>query len=285
MKNKIYLEIIVFILILFPEAISLSASSELYDSNGGVVTGSICDSEEYTYVQDTDVQYQYIVILDENNELLEMIPSNQKESTIEIPKGEDAIKIVAVDYNNGKYNISNVSPIEFSVLNCNSASSSQEIKKDKYSQKRLQATVDITDDKLTFTPPSDPSITNYSLNYQFLKEGRLKELDFSETNKQTINLNNNNVVQVQENYKKNGKNKENYYEIEITGNNYIIRNLSSFEIRQIHFKNFINFKIVAAIILLLLILIFIICIRRKAKRKYKKSLKATMDLKRRRNID
>ncbi len=245
MLKKVSIFALIFILM----PLSLNAEQILYDENSNVVaSGSdICANQVYTLLDDVNTSRRSIFVLDEKNYIKDVINTNKKETKVKFPSNINNIKLLLVNKVDDKYDFSNSYYTEYNVKDC-----SLEKITNNYSEDRLK--YDLTYDNGSFTYAGD-SKDSYELTYQTDKSKKMKSVPFNEPLQIESDTK---VVQLHESYKEKDKDVNKYYEINIIDEEtFVIRKVKSLDIKEIKFKNFINYKfLIIAILAFIFFLLF-----------------------------
>ncbi len=245
MLKKITILVLTFMLI----PLSLNAEQILYDENSAVVTSGsdICANQEYKLLDDVNTSRRSIFVLDDKNYIKEVINTNKKETVVKFPTNIKKIKLLLVNKVDDKYDFSNSYYTEYNVKDC----SLENITK-KYSEEKLK--YDLLYENNTFTYKGDAS-KSYKLEYQTNKSKKMKSIKFNEPIEISEEVN---LIQLHESYVEDEKNINKYYEINIIDDQtFLIRKVKSLDIKEIKFKNYINYKfLILAIISFILFLLF-----------------------------
>ncbi len=229
--------------------LSLNAEQILYEENSNVVTSGseICANKEYTLVDEVNTSRRSIFVLDENNYIKEVINTNKKETKVKFPSNIKNMKLLLVNKVDDKYDFLNSYYTEYNVKDC----SLNEITK-KYSEERLKYPLSYEDGSFTYSGEEKDS---YKLEYQSNKDKKMKRVDFNQPLEVSTDVT---LIQLHESYKEKDKEVNNYYEIKIIDDQtFVIRKVKSLDVKEIKFKNYINYKfLIIVIIAFILFLLF-----------------------------
>ncbi len=244
-----YKKITMFLFVFMFTTINLNAEQVLYDENSNVVDmgSDICANKEYTLLDDVNTSSRSIFVLDENNYIKEVINTNKKETKVKFPPNIKGVKLLLVNKVDNKYDFSNSYYSNYNIKDC----SLQSITKN-YSEEKLLYDLSYENRTFTYKAKEDNS---YKLEYQIPSSKRMKNVKFDEV----LNVSDEvNLIQLHEYYQKDSKEINNYYEINIIDDEtFIIRKVKSLDIKEIKFKNYINYKFLFLfIVAFLLFLIF-----------------------------
>ncbi len=261
MLRKVSIFALIFILM----PLSLSAEQVLYDENSNVVgSGSdICANQVYTLLDDVNTSRRSIFVLDKDNYIKEVINTNKEETKVKFPENSNNIKLLLVNKVDDKYDFANSYYTEYNVENCSLQSITKEYSNDKLKY-------DLTYDNGSFTYAVD-SKEPYELTYQTEKTKKMKNVTFNEPLKVESDTK---IIQLHESYQEKEKTIDKYFEINIIDDQtFIIRKVKSLDIKEIKFKNFINYKfLIIALLAFIFFLLFYKLERvNRAKRKNFKS--------------
>lgn len=244
--------------ILLGNSINLNAEQALYDENSYPIesTSEICANKEYTLVNSEEIEYQYIYVLDQNNQLQESIMNNGMESKIVFPLGIENVKLGIVDYVDSIPKPETMQIINLKVVDCQS----EEIR-EKYENTPFKSEISLKDESISFSKPSSDEYTNYNLKFQKLDGIQAKNYNFDE--KESIEFKENEILQLIETYTIDDKEYSKKYEAKAINGSYYIREVKNFEVKSIEFNKY--FKKKQLIMLVILIVVFIWLSYKKSK--------------------
>ena len=244
----------------------LSANS-LTNENGEIFDSGaeICANKTYTLSMEDN--YSEILIVDSESRIIQNVyNSNSDTIDLVLPEKAGNIQILSTPYLEDRtldYNSQKAT--DYKVIECE-----YEVIADEFSKK-----IPLT--KFTFDDNGNLKAHNsdkqYKLHYQFL-DGKKRQLFDFENPEDTIKIGEEKIVQFTETIDET----VNYFELEINPKNkvFVIREVSSFEVKKI--GDFALFKKTDVLLLIILILLYIILtiMHKRYKRKYKiqKSIRA-----------
>ncbi len=257
MFKKIAIFVLTFMLI----PLSLSAEQILYDENSEVVnSGSdICANQEYKLLDDVNTSRRSIFVLDDKNYIKDVINTNKKETIVKFPTNIKKVKLLLVNKVDDKYDFSNSYYTEYNVKDC----SLENITK-KYSEEKLK--YDLEYENRTFTYKGESS-DSYKLGFQTNNSKKMKDIQFNEPLEVADDVN---LIQLNESYVENEKEVNKYYEINIIDDQtFLIRKVNSLDIKEIKFKNYINYKFLILFLVAFILFLFFYKLERvnRAKRR------------------
>ncbi len=240
-----------------------------YDQNT-----AICANLEYTLEFDQTGFYE-VIVTTEDNYILETMTSTSDEIDFIMPVNVNHVYFYIFEYDENGQEISH-SKEELYIDNCY-----YDLQKDDYQLNPSQFSIDIKDNQLIVSPPSE-ELEDYKLYINALGNEESDQIKFNNNDPQTIAIESN-IYQIKEQYSSVDGDVVNNFEVEIIdSNDYLIRSVEDSDLSLISDVSIFNFHQIA-ILLFLLFLLFTINIYRKIlRRRYHQKKKKKLIAKRRR---
>lgn len=250
-----YVAIMYFVFIV--STINISASElKVYNDQGVEFTSTdeICANRSY-FVETND-SYREIMILDKTtSQVLDVFNSNSNEMEIIFPEDTNNIKIVSTLYTeDGVLDLTTEQEINVSVVNCD-----YEIVVEPYDRTTVLSFVEYDGENIYLSKPTN-MYSDYSLTYQLLDDKLAHTIDFSQEQKVTVNLVENTVVQLTENYTNiDGEIITTFYEIEVNPQtkSFFVRSVNGFEVKKIEKLDVFDMKLLITSLILFVVAIML----------------------------
>lgn len=248
---------------------------ESYDAGGSnvgteVSASAVCFDTQYVVNDPGDSEYRAVFTVNSKNQLLDVKNVNQENFYVEFPEDFDDLRLIAFDYTDDDVlDTTPLNNLQLNLQDCNVDKKDDE--KLKYDTHLFMGDIQLDGTDLKFIQPNDSNIQNYQINYQYANGLSEKKYNFVDASR--VSFKSSDVLQVTESYQKGDKEYSYKYEINGFDDGYIIREVNSFEVKNINFRNLLDMRFVVISILLVIILIVIVMRSRKLRKVLKQKRK------------
>lgn len=252
---------------------------------------SICANKPLTFMYEDSASE--VLILDQaTKEIKDVFNVSTDNNTIKFPANAGDVELMVTNYDDSnKLDISTQTSVSFNVKDCGEQTTQEtnaitgevnnvKVKEHaKYSTNNMHVGIEYKDDEVTLSRPKDyEKLKNYSVSYQLLDSNRVKTTKFKFADQKKVKLKGNTILQIEESYDVDGKQKTKYYELEVNEdkNTYFYRIVNKFELKKIDKKALINIKGLLLIVSLIILYMVLNLAYKKQRRRYRRAKKKAM---------
>lgn len=234
-----------------------------YDGEAKIIENNdqLCANNNYKIELDSeDKTYKANIISTANNGLLDTVYSSEGQINLNFPSNVEKLKINVVEVTETESK-----PVEQFSVNIKDCGYSKIV--DDYSQVNPKAKIEFEDQVLKITKPDSAEYQLFINQVSDNDNGKFKKVNFKD-NQAKVKIDSD-YIQFTEEYK-NNKNKkiQKFYEIDLSGNDYVIRALKGVDLNIVKPVEYIKKNILIRILIGFICIIILYLINRQLKAEY-----------------